>query len=61
MADYRLTRKAEEDLRDCFRYGVENFGLETLYGYDPIYFYPRHSRGIENLLGTSEIMNTPLF
>lgn len=29
MADYRLTRKAEEDLRDCFRYGVENFGLEN--------------------------------
>lgn len=33
MTDYRLTSKAEEDLRDCFRYGVKNFGLENAVNY----------------------------
>ena len=33
MLNYHLTHKAEDDLHNCFVYGVENFGLERAVDY----------------------------
>ena len=33
MGNYQLTHKAEDDLHNCFVYGVENFGLDRAVEY----------------------------
>jgi len=33
MAEYYLSQKADDDLTSCFRYGVENFGLDRAVQY----------------------------